>query len=109
MIRGLSITKGKVSSDLSGCGSPQGSPEIRIKNMKATDLSRRQSLNSRAIDKQGQITGTTSEMGFGDFNDLRNMSLNQGGSFLQRQMPPDAPNSPVKFNRGNKFNRYEGG
>jgi len=40
-------------------------------------------------------------------NDIKNMSLNQGGNFLTRDSF-NPPHSPHKLNRGNKFhNRYE--
>ena len=80
MIRGLSITKtGKMSQENDMTSSP-GSPEIRIKNMKQSDLKRGNSRMSRHMDS-GMRKGE-SEMGE-SFSDIKNMSLNQG-NFLQR-------------------------
>ena len=51
MIRGLSITK-SLKKEVDESGSPR-SPDIRIKNIRQSEMSRRQSINSRLSSQLG--------------------------------------------------------
>jgi hypothetical protein len=125
MIRGLSITKNqkKESNGESLANSPQriSSPDVRIKNMKQSELSRRQSINSRISNniigsagnpnKKSIISGVNSPLknGLGsdidDFGDGRRES--ELASISHCDFKSNAPKSPHKIVRGHKLRRYE--
>jgi hypothetical protein len=80
MIRGLSIgkTSRNTKSDISG-SSPTSSPDIRIKNVRHSELSRRASATSKKSN-----AGVSNHASPETLNELNALSLTQGSNFLSQ-------------------------
>lgn len=102
MIRGLSINKNQRGGQGNGDGNSSmgstGSPDIRIKNYRGTDFSRKNLAQSPG--SKNSRRGIASKM------EARNNGLDEYNPLKHREdeMPPK---SPHKMNRINKLRIYE--